>query len=227
MAKVQNEKVKSKKAKAVEDAPKKKKGFPPAKDGKAKKAKSKKKALPTFKAPADFKPHFLLVQLVTEADGLLASNVSAVRYQGKFARDADDKKKFDMAAYDMKTLIGIAARFAGVSYKATNDKKYPVDVKERVGFKGAARLPAKTTFQVLLRVGKKAADNSLTAGVKGVWQAVTSKKSGRLILKELEKTDVCYRALRKASRTMPAAFANVQMPPKRTRGGKKNEEDEG
>lgn len=204
----------------------KKKGFPARKDGKVK-SKSKKKPLPTFKAPTDFKPHFLLVQLKTEADGLIATQVSATRYQGKFARDAEDKKKFDLAAYDAKTLMGIAARFAGVTFKATNDKKFPVAVKERKDFKGAARLPAKTTFQVLLRVGKKAADQALTAGVKGVWQAVQSEKTGRLQLKELEKTDVCYRALRKASRTLPAAFANVQMPPKRTRGRKDSEEEEG
>ena len=45
-------------------------------------------------------------------------------------------------------------------------------------------------------------------------------------LKELEKTDVCYRAFRKASRFLPAAFSNVQMPPKRTRGWKPEAEDD-
>ncbi|TXH12229.1 MAG: hypothetical protein E6R03_13245 [Hyphomicrobiaceae bacterium] len=200
------------------------KGFPARKAGAA--PARKRKPLPTYKAPADFKPHFLLVQVTTEADGLIASKVKAVRYVGRFDRDVEDKKKFDMAGYDMQTVVGIASRLGGVTYKATNEKKFPLSPAERVGFKGAARLPAKATFQILIRVGRKAADNSLTAGVKQVWQAVTSAKTGRTGLKELEKTDVCYRAFRKASRFLPAAFSNVQMPPKRTRGWKPEAEDD-
>lgn len=201
-------------------------GFPARKPGAA--PARKKKPLPTYKAPADFKPHFLLIQVTTEADGLIGSKVKATRYVGRFDRDVEDKKKFDLASYDATTLVGIAARLGGVTYKATNDKKFPASPTERAGFKGAARLPAKTTFQILVRVGRKAADNSLTAGVKQVWQAVTSAKTGRTGLKELEKTDVCYRAIRKASRFLPAAFVEVQMPPKRTRGWKaESENDEG
>lgn len=215
----------AKKPTASEAAPARR-GFPARKPGAA--PARKRKPLPTFKAPADFKPHFLLLQITTEADGLIGTKIKAVRYVGRFDRDVEDKKKFDMATYDMQTVVGIAARLGGVTYKATNDKKFPVSPKEREGFKGAARLPAKTTFQVLIRVGRKAADNSLTAGVKQVWQALTSAKTGRQMLKELEKTDVCYRAIRKASRFLPAAFVNVQMPPKRTRGWKpESEDDEG
>jgi hypothetical protein len=202
-----------------------KKGFPARKAGSVT-ARPAKKPLPTFKAPADFKPHFLLLQVTTEADGLIATKVKAVRYQGKFDREADDKKKFDMAHYDMPTVVGIAARLGGVTYKATNDKKFPAEPKKRASFKGAARLPAKTTFQILLRVGKKAADGTLTAGVKQIWQAVTNPTTGRQKLQELEKTDLCYRAIRKVSRFLPAAFSNVQMPPKRTRGRKVEAEDD-
>lgn len=204
-------------------APVRKPGFPARKPGSA--PARKKKPLPTYKAPADFKPHFLLIQVTTEADGLIGSKVKATRYVGRFDRDVEDKKKFDLAGYDAATLVGIAARLGGVTYKATNDKKFPQAPSDRAGFKGAARLPAKTTFQILVRVGRKAADNALTAGVKQVWQAVTSAKTGRTALKELEKTDVCYRAIRKASRFLPAAFVNVQMPPKRTRGWKPESED--
>jgi hypothetical protein len=205
-----------------------KKGFPARKPGTAP-ARPARKPLPTFKAPADFKPHFLLLQVKTEADGLIASQVKAVRYQGRFDREVDDKKKFDMAGYDMPTVVGIAARLGGVTYKATNDKKFPADPKKRAAFKGAARLPAKTTFQILIRVGKKSADGSLTTGVKQIWQAVTNPATGRQKLVELEKTDLCYRAIRKSSRFLPAAFVNVQMPPKRTRGSRKaeSEDDEG
>lgn len=159
-------------ARAAKPAAPVKKGFP-ARKTTGQPARPARKPLPTFKAPADFKPHFLLLQVKTEADGLIASQVKAVRYQGKFDREADDKKKSDMSGYDMPTVVGIAARLGGVTYKATNDKKFPADPKKRAAFKGAARLPAKTTFQILLRVGKKAADGSLTTGVKQIWQAVT------------------------------------------------------
>jgi hypothetical protein len=210
-------KVKAAPAKAEAKGKPAKKGFPAKKDGAAK-TKSKRKPLATYKAPADFKPHFLLVQVRTEKDGLLGGDIKATRYQGKFDREAADKKKFDLGSYDNKTLIGIQARLASVTYKANAEKKYPVSPKERDGLKGSMRLPAGTVFQVLLRVGKKAADQSLTAGVKGVFQAVENPKTGRLGLKELDKKDPCYRALRKSSRIMPAAFKEVLMPPKRTRG---------
>ena len=180
-------------------------------------ARPKRKPLPIFKAPQDFKPHFLLVQIATERDGLLASNISAVRYQGRFDREADDKKKSNMAAYDMPTLIGIQARLAAVTYKANADKKMPATPAERAASKGAMRLPASAIFQVLLRVGKKAADQALTTRVVQVFQAVENPKTGRKGLKTLEKTDIAYRALRKASRILPAAFKAVQMPPKRGR----------
>ena len=203
-----------------------KRGFPAKKAATAgKRAPARKrKPLPTFKAPADFKPHFLLVQARTEADGLFASNLKATRYQGRFDRDADEKKKFDLSTYDPATLIGIAARIGGVTYKATNDKKYPALPKERAGVKGAMRLPAKQVFQILIRVGKKSADGSLTAGIKQIWQSTPNLKTGKMKLTELEKTDPAYRLIRKASRFLPAAFANVQMPPKRTRGSRKQEE---
>ena len=202
--------------------PAKKGGFPAKKSGAA---KSKKKPLPTYKAPADFKPHFLLVQVATEKDGLLGSAIKATRYLGRFDREAEDKKKSDMMSYDPKTLIGIQARLAAVTYKATNDKKYEVLPKAREGVKGSQRLPASTIFQILIRVGKKSADQSLTAGVKQIWQVVANPKTGRMALKELDKkTDPAYRMFRKSSRILPAAFKEVLMPPKRSKSRKVEEE---
>lgn len=203
-----------------------KRGFPAKKTGAAGAKRPARKPLPIFKAPADFKPHFLLVQFVTEKDGLIASTVKATRYMGRFDREADDKKKFDLGAYDSKTLIGIAARLASVSFRANADKKFPVSPAERATVKGGHRLPASTQFQVLMRVGKKSADQSITAGIKQVWQVVQSAKTGRQALKELEKTDPAYRTIRKASRILPAAFKEVLMPPKRTRRTKADEQEE-
>lgn len=182
------------------------------------KGKPAKKAIPIFKAPADFKPHFLLVQVATEKDGLLGIQAKATRYQGKFDREAADKKKFDLGSYDQRTLMGIQARLSAVTFKPTNDRKYDVNPKNRVNVKGSHRLPASTIFQILMRAGKKSADQSLTASVKNIWQIVQNEKTGRQGLKELEKTDPVYRMIRRASRFLPAAFKEVQMPPKRTRG---------
>lgn len=196
-----------------------KKGFPPKKTAGAKPGKvTKKKGPPVFKAPADFKPHFLLVQIATEKDGLLGSAIKATRYQGRFDREVEDKKKFDLGSYDVKTLVGIQARIAAVTYKSTNDKKYDVQPKLRADVKGSHRLPASTVFQVLMRIGKKSADQSLTVGIKQIWQALENPKTGRQGLKELEKTDPAYRMIRKSSRVLPAAFKEVLLPPKRTRG---------
>lgn len=187
------------------------------------KAKSSKKPLPTYKAPADFKPHFLLVQVTTEKDGLIGGNVKATRYQGRFDREAPEKKKVDLSTYDPATLLGITARLSAVTFKANAEKKFSEDPKARMTTKGSMRLPASTTFQILIRVGKKSADNTLTAGVKGIWQGVVNKK-GQKKLAELDKKDPAYRAFRKSSRILPAAFKAVQIPPKRQRGSAVEEE---
>jgi hypothetical protein len=200
------------------------------------KAKAKKNALPTFEAPADFKPHFLEVSLRTEKDGLLGSQIKATRYVGRYDPNADDKKKFDLMGYDPVTMIGIMSRFSAVTFKATNDKKYPADLKERMTtekftatdgekktrlvHRAAMRLPANTSFKLLLRINRKAADGSISVIVKSIAQGVKSAKTGRMSAVDLEKNDPVYRAFRKASRILPAAFKTVLMPPKKVRGKK-------
>ena len=191
---------------------------------KSAKAKSASKSNPTFEAPADFTSHFLEVSVRTEKDGLLASQIKATRYQGRYDPNAEDKKKADLGSYDMQTLIGIQARFSAVTFKTTNDKKYPTEVKGRTEVKGAMRLPANTSFKILLRVNRKAADGTLSVLIKNIQQGVKNAK-GRVVALDLDKKDPVYRAFRKVSRFMPAAFKNVLQPPKRTRG-KKVEADE-
>lgn len=184
-----------------------------AKGGKAdaKKPAKKKNALPTFKAPADFKPHFMTVMFKVEKDGLLSSSIKATRYQGRYDPEADDKKKFDVGTYDPKTVSGILSRFSMVTY-ATN---------------AAKRLPPGAVFQVLLRVNKKAKDgDALSVLFKGLEQAVKNEKTGRTKLKALDKKDPTYRKFRKAVRILPSAFKEVLMPPKRTRGANKKEQDD-
>lgn len=178
-----------------------------AKKPATKKAKAK---LPTFKAPEEFKPHFLEIQVATEKDGLLSNGIKATRYVGRYDPDAPDKKKFDLGSYDQRTLQGILSRLSMVTY-ATN---------------AAKRLPAKTLYQILLRVNRKSADGSLSILFKGISVQEKNEKTGRVKFKELDKKDPNYRKFRKASRILPAAFKAVLMPPKRTRGAKVEQDDE-
>lgn len=171
-----------------------------------------KKPLPQFKAPADFKPHFVEVRVRTEADGLLGTQIAATRYIGKYNPEAEDKKKRDMAAYDMVTMIGIQARFAGLTFKPTNDKKFPSVIKGREAVKGAMRLPANTTFKIVLRVNRRMADQTLSVIVKQVHQ-LQKNDAGRVISKELLREDPVSRMFRRSARYLPAAFKNVQAPP--------------
>ena len=185
-----------------------------------------RKPLPMWKAPEDFKPHFLEVVLRTDKDGLFSTDIRATRYQGRYDPNADDKKKADLGSYDQATLRGILARFSAATFKPTNDKKYPAQVRGREAIKGAMRLPSNTSFKILLRVNRKAADSTLTVGIKAVWQAVKDARSGRLKAVELDTRDPVSRLLKRALRFLPAAFRDVQMPPKRTRGGRKVKDEE-
>lgn len=178
--------------------------------GKGKPAAKKKNALPLFKAPEDFKPHFMTVLMKVEKDGLLSSSAKMTRYNGRYDPEADEKKKFDVATYDPKTCTGVLSRFAMVTF-ITNVAK---------------RLPAGAVYQVLLRVNRKSADGSLSVLFKGMEIAEKSAKTGRTKLKAMDKTDPVYRRFRKAARILPSAFKEVLMPPKRTRGANKKEQDD-
>lgn len=221
--------VATKKVAPAESAPAKKlpfgrkPGFPARKPGS--KPAVKKSPWPAYAAPADFKSHFLLIAFKTEVDGLIGRQIKATRYQGNFNRDADEKKMFNLASYDSPTLVGIAARLGAVTFKATNDKKLALSPKERANHKGSARLPASTVFEVLVRVGVKKADNSLTSGVRQIFQ-IAKTVTGRVKPLPLLKTDPAYRLIRRATRFLPAAFTNVQMPPKRTRGTRKTDDED-
>lgn len=192
----------------------------PAKKGVAKKAGARpaRKPLPSWQAPADFKPHFMEISVRTEKDGLLGTSIKGTRYVGRYDPNADDKKKFDVGSYDQATLQGVLARLSAVTFKATNEKKFPTEVKGRTEVKGAMRLPANTSFRILIRVNKKSADGSLSIVFKQVEQAVKSAKSGNMRPVILDKKDPVYRAFRKVNRILPAAFKGVLLPPKRTRG---------
>lgn len=209
------------------------------KSGKGDKKATKKTWLQP-KAPADFKPFDLHVVFQTEKDGLIGSLVKAVRYKGRYDPEADDKKKFNMATYDVPTLVGIAARLSTHTYKPAAPGKetyYPVDIakrnetekfenangekKQRLVYRKHMRFPPLTTFSMLLRVGKKSATGTVSVSLKKFNQAVEVK--GRIKSKALDKKDPLYRRMGRVVKMLPPAFKNVQLPPARTKKSKKEE----
>lgn len=208
-------------------AAKKKPGFPPRKTGTAaKKRPAKRPGILQVKAPADFKPHFLFVQVKVEEDGILGGKIKATRYVGRFDFDVEDKKKHDMWAYDPRTVLGIQARLSAMTYKATKIKYFEASPKERAEQRGAHRLPKGVVFGLLLRIGRRTADNVLTVRIGKVFQSVKSIKTGRVSMKELERTDPVSRLFRRAGAILPIAFENVLAIPKRERATKRVADDE-
>lgn len=178
--------------------------------GKAPKAGAKKKkVIPTWKAPEDLKPHFLEVLVKTDKDGLLSNLIKATRYQGRYDPQADEKKKFDLGSYDQPTLLGLLSRLSMTTYTSN----------------AAKRLPANTTYKILLRITKKSKDGTIGAAFKAISYGKKSE-SGRVKAVELDKKDPQYRLFRKSNKILPGAFKDVLQPPKKVRGQKVKESDD-
>lgn len=191
-------------AKAVptKAAPAAKKGFPPRKAGA--KAAPARPAYPRFDAPSDFKPFFLDVTFNSGADGMIIPNeIKALRIKGKW--ETAENPRYDLAEYDVATLVGIASRLSSITYAANLLKRLPLDSR----------------FKLIIRVSKRAADGSILVGVKaGAMSAPGSAKMKWI----KDNTNPVYRKLRRCNRLMPSAFVDVQLPPMKRRG-KKAEED--
>lgn len=230
VAKPEKEVKKGKKSAEKEEAPAKKakKGFPAKGSGKAAKAgkTKKKKGVFLFKAPSDFKPHFLLVTVKVAKDGLItALGSEAIRYKGKFDMKAEEKKKSYLSQYDYPTLASIVGRLGAITYKATKEKFYPLDPKGRTvdKIKGGHRLPPTARFGILLRAGRKVADQTLTCGVKQVFQLVEVNGKVKPVELDKKKDPVC-RIIRRSARLLPSCFENSLMPPKKRRGKASDDE---
>jgi hypothetical protein len=210
-------------------------------------ARPARKPLPTYEAPADFKPHNVEVSFKTEKDGLIGSQFKAVRVNGTYPFDdptnIDERKKFDMSGYDVPTVLGIQGRLSAVLYRSNAEKKFPADVKarnatetykheasgekrQRLVFRTAHRLPALTQFRVVLRVNKRKNDGSISVVRRKIYQVVKSAKTGNLKLMMLDNKDPVFRAISRAAKILPPAFKNVLQPPKRTRGRKVEADEE-
>lgn len=185
--------------------PKKTTGTPAAKKPAAKRSPVKKI---TFQAPSDFKPCFIEVMFKMGKDGLASPQYKVTRIQGRW--ENPDAKRFDMLEYDAQTVLAMMSRLNGRLF-APNILR---------------RLPANSSFKLILRVSKRSADNTLMASVK---------EAARLIVKEgakpkwkwySDKKDPIYRKLRSANRFLAGAFTKIQLPPRPVRGSRKAADEE-
>lgn len=179
----------------------------------AAKKKAAKKAGPIlFKAPEDHKPAFFEVEFETLRDGLIRGGSIVVnRVKGKW--DNPDAPRFNLAEYDVATLLGIATRLGAMS-SAPNIAK---------------RLAPKSKFGLILRVNKRSKDGSIAVGYKGAkflgvgkgdkpkWFWVNAKSTGEALM--------LHRRMRKMTRFLAGAFVEVQLPPSKRK--KKAAEEEG
>lgn len=160
-----------------------------------------------WKAPKDFTAHYLVVQVRTDKDGMFTNRIEATRYAGAYSEDAPESKKFDLGSYDIRTLMGIQARLASVTF-------HPTGRPNKAGV--SPRLIPNTTYKILYRVGVRRADNTLSVGLRTVSRLVTrvNTKTGKRRIREilLERSDPDFRKLLKSAKFLPAAFANVKQP---------------
>jgi hypothetical protein len=186
-AKAKESKKAKKSSKEEEAPPKKKGGFPPKKtDGKSK-PKAKKKPLPTFKAPADFKAFFAKVNVKIAKDGII-DDVQVIRIKGSPTNE--NAKTVDMSLWDPETLRRFAIRYAGAAF-IKSDKK---------------RVAGPSGAQLLMRVGANKETGALKVSFKNITFKLKDDKKAKL----LDKKDPIYRALRKPARLVPGAFTKVK-----------------
>ncbi len=181
--------------------------------GKKGAAPKKRSKLPVFKAPEGFKPHFIELTMKTEKDGLLGGKIRAIRIKGQYNLDVlkdksqEGRKYWDVQSFNPEVFAGLVARF-GAKMFVTN---------------AARRLPANTTYKLLIRVGKKSADDSLSATIR--WVKKLAEVRGKKKFVELENKDPEARRIKGAKRFLPAAFTATIEPPV-VRGRRKAAKDE-
>jgi hypothetical protein len=212
-----------------------------AKKGGAKKAGAKKKAprAPSpsapkkFTAPSDFRNAVIDLKFATGADGLIVPTFQVERVKGRKWEDPETKR-FNMMEYDATTVVGMFARMSAMCFAANIEK----------------RLPAKARFRVILRVGKRKADDSLMVRCIAAARLGKSAKTGKAkwfwfsMDKNHEKTvtvtlesgkkkqekrmivDPVYTKLRRSVKHLAGAFINIQLPPSGRRPKKQEEADE-
>lgn len=159
-----------------------------------------KKKLVAFKAPEDFKPSFYEIKCMTQHDGLISPSIMIERIKGQW--DNPDAKRFNLAEYDVPTLVGIASRLQASCY-ASNFHR---------------RLPSKTRIGIIIRCGANRTTGLMSVSVKAAYTMVKNESTGKMKKKWFtDTTDMTYRKIRRAARLLRGAFVTVQLPPSPSR----------
>jgi len=179
-----------------------KKTFPAKKTGTAAKPAVARAPRPTWEAPADMKTGSYDFLFTTDDHGLIDMRTAqGVRIKGKW--DNPDAPRYDLREFDINTLMAFYARISAVVFA-------PNPIR---------RLPANTTFRLVIRAVVRRADGTLAARIIGA-----SHKSGKKTVWFEDKADPTYRKLRKVARILPSVFVDAQLFPSGRRS-KKNQEE--
>jgi hypothetical protein len=157
-----------------------------------KKKASKKKALPVFKAPEEFKPFFFRALAKIGKDGFI-NDIKLVRIKGSLKNE--NAKTVDMADWDPLTLQRFGIRY-GTGTFVTNPEK---------------RLPAGQVLKFAGRVSVKSSTGGLGVSLKEfkIMDPAT-KKAKDIDSKSADPYVKYYRLARKPAKFLAGAFTNVK-----------------
>lgn len=185
----------AKSAPAKKTAPVKKAAARPAAPKPKPLTKEQKAKLVAHKAPADFKPAYYELRVKTSHDGMLVLD-KMERIKG--AWDNPDAKRFNLAEYDVGTLVGVMSRLQASGYSSNFHRRWK----------------PKSFYGIILRTGMSKATGTLTVSVKGAYEVVDGKTPGKKKRAWFEdKTDATYKKIRRAARLLRGAFVTNQLPP--------------
>lgn len=176
-------------------------------DSKAsKKPAAKKKAKVTFQAPSDFKPCFIELTFRVGADSLAHPKFKIERVKGKW--DNPDNKRFNMLEYDAQTALALTGRLFGRMFVVNPAK----------------RIPANSSYKLIIRVNRKSKDNTIGASVKEVAHLVKKEGKKAKWVWFSDKKDPVFRKIRSANRFLAGAFTDIQLPPSGKRAKAQSED---
>lgn len=157
-----------------------------------KKTAKKKKTLPVFKAPEEFKPFFFRAAAKIGKDGFI-NDIKMVRIKGSLTNE--NAKTVDMADWDPVTLRRFGIRYGTGTFVTNPDK----------------RLPPGMTINFAGRVSIKSATGGLNVGLKEFKLTdPATKKSKKLEPKSPDPLVKYYRLARKPAKFLAGAFVNVK-----------------
>lgn len=179
----------------------KKPGFPAAgpkkvltgAEKKAAEAKKKERLrLVSFEAPSDFRAAYFELKMVVQHDGMISPNARLERIKGSW--DNPEAKRYNLAEYDVPTLVGVVSRLQASCYSSNVTR----------------RLPAGSKFGVYLRCSANKETGLMNVSVKAAYE-LKGEKNKKVWFED--RANPVYRKIRRAARLLRGAFVKVQLPP--------------